>query len=151
MCAPEMGDASSRPISVGGPTTFSVLPGSVKHWEARTILGVVKDSVAKVREGLAKGRKEQSQGWFKSWCNSSLWLATLIPAVLGYVLLLLLTFGPCILNKLRSFFFVFFVCLFVCFLFFVFFFYCSRFIWCFHWHGTWVVGSIIHMQILHLT
>ena len=35
MCAPEMGEDSSRPISVcvcvGGVTTFSVLPGGVKH------------------------------------------------------------------------------------------------------------------------
>ena len=36
MCAPEMGEASSRPISVRGPTTYSVLSEGVKHWEAHT-------------------------------------------------------------------------------------------------------------------
>ena len=60
--------------------------------------------MATVREGQAKLKreKEQSQGWFKSWFNSSPWLTTLISTLLGplIVLLSLLTFGPCILNKL---------------------------------------------------
>jgi hypothetical protein len=58
-----MREASSRPISVRGPTTFSVLPSRVKHWEAHieTIPRVVKDSMAKVREGLAKRKREREQ------------------------------------------------------------------------------------------
>ena len=42
--------------------------------------GVVKDSMATVREGLAKRKREreQSQGRFKSWLNSSPWLSILI-------------------------------------------------------------------------
>ena len=61
----------------------------------------------KVREGLAKRKREreQSQGWFKSWFNFSTWFSAHISTLLGplIVLLLLLTFGPCILNKLRAF------------------------------------------------
>jgi hypothetical protein len=67
----------------------------------------VKDLIAKVREGLAKQKREreQSQSWFESWFNSSPWITTLIFTLLGplTVLLLLLTFGPCILSKLIVF------------------------------------------------
>ena len=63
--------------------------------------------MAKVREGLAKLKRErkQSQGGFKSWFNSSPWLTTLISTLLGplIVLLLLLTFGSWILNELIAF------------------------------------------------
>ena len=65
--------------------------------------------MAKVREGLAKQKREreQSQGWFGvlveilplvNQCHMQL---VRIPAIV--VLLLLLTFRPCILNKLIAF------------------------------------------------
>jgi hypothetical protein len=61
----------------------------------------------KVREGLAKWKREreQSQGGFESWFNSSPWLTTLISTLLEplIVLLLLLTFGHCLLNKFIAF------------------------------------------------
>lgn len=54
--------------------------------------------MAKVREGLAKRKREKSQGWFKAWFNP--WLTTLLRRLF---VLLLLTFRPCILNKFIAF------------------------------------------------
>ena len=68
--------------------------------------GVVKESLAKIKEGLSQKKKnEMSQTWFESWFNSSPWFATLISSLVGphIILLLLLTFRPCILNKLVTF------------------------------------------------
>jgi hypothetical protein len=36
VCMHILGEASSRPISVRGPTISSMLPGGVKHQEAHT-------------------------------------------------------------------------------------------------------------------
>lgn len=57
--------------------------------------GVVKESMAKVREGLAKRKQERENkmGWFDSWSNTSPWLVTLVSTLMGplAVLPLLLT------------------------------------------------------------
>ncbi|NXG06589.1 ENV2 protein, partial [Sakesphorus luctuosus] len=62
--------------------------------------GVVRDSLAKVREGIEKRKreKETQQG---RWFNQFPWLTTLISTITGplVIILLILTSGSCILNK----------------------------------------------------
>lgn len=73
-----------------------------------TTQGFIRDNLAKVREGLAKQKKEldSSQGWFESWFTCSPWLTTLVSAIiigLLVVFLRILTIGPCIVNRLVQF------------------------------------------------
>ena len=64
--------------------------------------GVVRESLAKIREGLSqrKRKRKMSQTWFESWFNSSPWFTTLISSLVGplIILFLLLTPRPCLLN-----------------------------------------------------
>ncbi|NWS06099.1 ENV1 protein, partial [Motacilla alba] len=63
--------------------------------------------MAELRSRLAQRQRDRDdqQGWFESWFNQSPWLTTLISTLIGplAILLLAVTFGPCLLNKLVSF------------------------------------------------
>uniref|UniRef100_A0A8C9PNQ9 Envelope protein n=1 Tax=Spermophilus dauricus TaxID=99837 RepID=A0A8C9PNQ9_SPEDA len=69
--------------------------------------GVIRQSIAKVQEGLEKRRKERERqkGWFESWFDYSPWLTTLLSALVGplLVIMLALIVGPCIINKFAAF------------------------------------------------
>ncbi|NXO46837.1 ENV1 protein, partial [Locustella ochotensis] len=69
--------------------------------------GVVRDSMAELRDRLNQRKKDQEaqQNWFESWYNRAPWLTTLLSSLVGpfTILLLILLFGSCILNKLVAF------------------------------------------------
>ncbi|NXL37084.1 ENV1 protein, partial [Glaucidium brasilianum] len=63
--------------------------------------------MTELRDRLAqrKRERESQQRWFDSWFKQSPWLTTLISTLMGplTIILLVLVFGPCIINKLVSF------------------------------------------------
>lgn len=69
--------------------------------------GLIKDSMAKLRERLETRRRERenTKGWFEQWFDKAPWLTTLLSSLLGplVILLILLTIGPCIINRLITF------------------------------------------------
>uniref|UniRef100_A0A8C9CTT0 MLV-related proviral Env polyprotein-like n=1 Tax=Peromyscus maniculatus bairdii TaxID=230844 RepID=A0A8C9CTT0_PERMB len=69
--------------------------------------GVVRDNMAKLRERLKQRQQlfESHQGWFERWFKRSPWFTTLVSTIMGplIILLLVLLFRPCILNRLVQF------------------------------------------------
>lgn len=69
--------------------------------------GIVKGSIAKVHEGLAKRKREHeaNHSWFEAWYSKSFWFTTLISSLIGPLLLflLILTFGPYIISRILQY------------------------------------------------
>lgn len=69
--------------------------------------GIMTDTLDKLKERLAKRQKEfeLQQNWFEGWFNRSSWFATPVSTLMGpiIILMLILTLGPCILNRLVQF------------------------------------------------
>nr|WBM84729.1 MAG: envelope protein [Hervey pteropid gammaretrovirus] len=69
--------------------------------------GAVRESMNKLKERLNARQleRQKTQSWYEGWFNSSPWYTTLLSAIAGplLLLLLLLTFGPCIINRLVQF------------------------------------------------
>lgn len=69
--------------------------------------GIVRDNMAKLRERLKERQRlfDSQQGWFEGWFNKSPWYATLLSSLMGplIIILLILLFGPCIINRLVQF------------------------------------------------
>uniref|UniRef100_K7E3A1 Uncharacterized protein n=1 Tax=Monodelphis domestica TaxID=13616 RepID=K7E3A1_MONDO len=70
-------------------------------------MGVVRESMAKLRERLALRKKEAEarEGWYNNLLRGSPWLSTLIPTIIVpfIIILLILTFGPWAFQRLTGF------------------------------------------------
>lgn len=69
--------------------------------------GVVRESMTKLRERLDARDKalRGSQSWFEDWYEKAPWMTTLLSALTGplIILLLVLMIGPCVLNWISGF------------------------------------------------
>uniref|UniRef100_A0A8C0VP60 Envelope protein n=1 Tax=Cyanistes caeruleus TaxID=156563 RepID=A0A8C0VP60_CYACU len=68
--------------------------------------GPIKQSVAELQQRLEERSQQHSQqNWFSSMFNQSPWIITLVSTLAGPVIVVVfvLIFGPCLLNKLAQF------------------------------------------------
>ena len=69
--------------------------------------GVVQDTMSELRKRLDQRRKDREAGrsWYENWFNVSPWLTTLLSALAGPLIMLILglIFGPCILRYIFHF------------------------------------------------
>ena len=83
-------------------TSSLVLQGQ----QYQNLKATINLEIEKIKSKNKQKQKQKREDWnIKSWFNSSLWMKTLISTLLGttFILLLMLTFGPCIVNKLIAF------------------------------------------------
>ena len=83
-------------------TSSLVLQGQ----QYQNLTAAINLDIEKIKSKNKQKQKQKKEDWnIKSWFNSSLWMKTLISTLLGttLILLLMLTFGPCIVNKLIAF------------------------------------------------
>ena len=72
----------------------------------QNLTAAINLEIEKIKSKNKQKQKQKREDWnIKSWFNSSLWMKTLNSTLLGttLILLLMLTFGPCIVNKLIAF------------------------------------------------
>ena len=66
--------------------------------------GVTVDAMAELKKQIKQRKRiqEAQKSWYESWFNRSPWFTTLLSTLAGPLILLVLTltFGPCIFNKL---------------------------------------------------
>lgn len=69
--------------------------------------GVVTETLDKLRERLDRRQQEfeSQQGWYESIWKRSPWFTTLLSSLIGpiFLLILILTLGPCLFNRLTQF------------------------------------------------